>query len=135
MAKVTRHITVATVQELRAHKNWKMLEYLYFAKLLRILQLLRVTRLSRVAGEWRFNFGLSYNGGLVTITLMIIFTALHFAACMWASLCRPNFEYSWLQAFHSTHSSGGIWSFNPHPGPVQIYGLALYWSLFAAMFV
>ena len=78
-----------------------MLEYLYFAKLLRILQLLRVTRLSRVAGEWRFNFGLSYNGGLVTITLMIIFTALHFAACMWASLCRPNFEYSWLNAFHS----------------------------------
>jgi hypothetical protein len=107
-----------------------MLEYLYFAKLLRILQLLRVTRLSRVAGEWRFNFGLSYNGGLVTITLMIIFTALHFAACMWASLCRPNFEYSWLNAFHSTHSSGGVWSFNPHPGPVQIYGLALYWSLF-----
>jgi hypothetical protein len=127
---VTRHITFATVQELRAHQNWKMLEYLYFAKLLRIFQLLRVTRLSRVAGEWRFNFGLSYNGGLVTITVMIIFTALHFAACMWASLCRPNFEYSWLQAFHSTHSSGGIWSFNPHPGPVQIYGLALYWSLF-----
>jgi hypothetical protein len=127
---VIRLVSTVPVYELRAHQNWAVLERLYFCKLTRVVQLLRVTRLSRVLGEWRLGLGLTYNGGVVTITSVVVVCVVHFAACIWASLCRPNFEYTWLDAFHTTHSGGGVWGFVPHPSPGKVYLLSLYWSLF-----
>ena len=42
------------------------------------------------------------------------------ARSLWASLTRPNFDYTWLDAFLSTHSAGGKYSYMKHPMHHQV---------------